>query len=196
MGGMVYQSYYGNTYSRSLPILFHYADTQRQQECQAVFFDLQRIWLPIYNALSHSISKQQRKNKNPFNILSQYIYQIFHPYKPQRNEKVPSNFGLDRLNRVRPTLFEPEISIKPDEIMVHFNMGRPYVGVVVTLKTTHILLFNLTRDLMLYTSVDFRAGIQDVVMANVQQWDSKDKIYWYMALSGDTWLGNFNMVEF
>ena len=129
-------------------------------------------------------------------MLSKAIYRIFHPYEPLRNEKVPSNFGLDRLNRVRPTVFEPEISVKENEVIVHFNMGRPWVGVDMTVKTTHILLFNLSRELMLYVPIDFKPDIQEVTMANVQQWNAEDKIYWYMALSGDTWLGNFNVVKF
>ena len=110
--------------------------------------------------------------------------------------KYPQNFGLDRLNRVRPTVFEPEIRVDADDVLVHFNMGRPYVGVDVTLKTTHILLCNLSRDLMLYVAVDFKGDLQDIYLKNTQQWKADDKILWYMALSGDTWLGNFNMIEF
>lgn len=77
--GTIYQSYWGHTYTRSFPALFHYPDTPAQQATQALFHDVQRFWLPIYQHLEPSIGKEQRKGINAFNVLAKCIYKVFNP---------------------------------------------------------------------------------------------------------------------
>ena len=60
--GQILQSYWGHTYSRSFPSMFHYPNTKLQQECQAKFFDIQRIWQPIYVVIRQHIGSTQRTN--------------------------------------------------------------------------------------------------------------------------------------
>ena len=192
--GTIYQSYWGATYTRSMPALFHYPDTEKQQHTQAIFFDLQRIWLPIYNVLSHSISKQQRKNKNPFNMLSSFIYKIFHPYSISDKEKYPSNFGLDRLNRVRPTINAVLMKIDEKYVSVDFFMDRLYNGTQFHFKTSNMLLFNITRKSMLFFADEFSGGPKRYELDNTNGWEEGDEVVFYIALSCESWLGNFNKV--
>lgn len=193
--GTIYQSYWGATYTRSMPALFHYPDTEKQQRTQAIFFDFQRIWIPIYNVLSRSISKQQRVNKNPFDVMSSFIYKIFKPYSINPKEKYPSNFGLDRLNRVRPIVVDTFLSVKTNEIVLEFEMQRPYNGTGFTLTTTNIILFNITLQSMLFSNIELEGGYNQVLFANANEWQEGDTILVYMALSCDSWLGNFNHIE-
>lgn len=193
-GDTIFQSYYGNTYARSMPILFHYSDTPSQQLTQATFFDLQRLWIPIYNHLKLSIQGQQRKNKNPFNVMSSFIYKIFNPFNTEPTLKYPSNFGLDRLNRVRPVVVGSTINITSEYVELTYDMQRLWNGTSFVMTTTNLLLFNIKRQSMLYLDIPFRAGEDTLKMPNVNDWLPDDVILFYMALSCESWLGNFNRI--
>lgn len=194
-GDTIFQSYYGNTYTRSMPLLFHYPDTEKQQQCQATFFDLQRVWIPIYNQLKLSVKRQQRRNKNPFNVMSSFIYKIFHPYSLDAKEKYPTNFGLDRLNRIRPVVNNVSIGIKEESIELEFDMNRPYNETGFPITTANIILFNITRQSMCFEQFVFQGGKYAVKLSNTNDWKDGDTILFYMALSCDSWLGNFNLIQ-
>lgn len=191
--GAIYQTYWGNTYSRSFPALFHYPDTKKQQECQASFFDIQRIWLPIYNTISTQIGKMQRKNKNPFNQLTSSIYHIFNPYKEQKLSRLPNFFGLDPKNRVRIFFSIDEMRIDATAVEMWFTWFRPYIEIDMTPTTLHFLLFNLSRTSMYYQTIPFSTDYRNIDFRNTNEWKEGDKLTLYVAISGDSWFGNFNI---
>lgn len=190
----IFQSYYGNTYARSMPILFHYPDTDKQQVTQAKFFDVQRIWIPIYNHLSLSIKRQQRINKNPFNVMSSFVYKIFHPFKPYTPEDYPENFGLDRLDRVKPAVVGTSLYMGQSQVHLSFDMLRPFNGMAFDMTTSNILLFNVTKQSMLFTDIPLQAGTNDIYFSNTNHWTISDIVVAYLALSCDSWLGNFHRI--
>ena len=191
--GLIYQAYYGNTYARSFPLIFHYPDTKKQQQCQASFFDIQRVWLPIYLNLTKNISKMQRKNTNPFNKLMASVYRIFNPYQHAKFNKLPKDFGLDRYNRLRADIREQHVRIEPNTVTLTFYMMRPVVGIGVSPNETHVLLFNLSQQNMYYTKIPLRGDTNTVELSNTNKWEPDDKIALYIALSAPNWLGNFNL---
>ncbi|MBR5594609.1 MAG: hypothetical protein IKS96_02705 [Fibrobacter sp.] len=191
--GTIYQTYWGATYGRSMPTLFHYPDTAKQQETQGKFFDLMKPWVQIYNQLSPSISKQQRVNKNPFNIMSGFIYKIFHPYTAAKVNRYPSNFGVDRLNRVRPVITDASIDFKGGVIALHYENQRPYTINDLHIDTSNVLLLNITKQSMLFVQMKFVAGPNDEKLENTNEWGKDDEILFYVALSCPNWLGNFNL---
>lgn len=192
--GMIYQSYYGNTYARSFPLLFHYPDTKKQQDCQARFFDIQRVWLPIYLNISKNIKHAQRRDTNPFNKLTSYVYHIFNPYQEKKYNKLAQNWGLDRYNRVRPNTTDAEITINPSKIALSFQMLAPTVNLHVTPNETHVLLFNLNTQNMYYTNIPLQIAANTIVLSNTNKWEPGDKVAAYIALSAPSWLGNFNLI--
>lgn len=192
--GTIYQTYRGRTYARSFPAVFHYPDTKKQQRCQASFFDIQRPWIPIYKQLSSTIGKMQRKNKNPFNTLSRMVYRIFNPYNDKKKTKIISDFGLDRLNRVRPAYHAFYLEVNGETVTLTFDMARPYVDLSVTLDTTHIIIFNITRQSMYYMKDKFKPDRNAFRFQNTLEWKPDDTLVTYCALSGIGWLGNFNLM--
>lgn len=193
--GSIYQSYYGHTYVRSFPTLFHYPDTQDQQTTQAKFFDIQRIWLPVYNNMTLSIGKNQRKNKNPFNIFSKGIFKTLNPYENGRNFTPLRYFGLDPLNRVIPKTTYPILKYDEGILKLTFIMNRPYNLVSVRLNTTHLLALNRTRQSLYYKDATLNGGLNEFEFENTNDWHDGDQVLVYVALSADTWLGNFNLVS-
>ena len=128
-------------------------------------------------------------------MLSSFIYKIFHPYSLSKNEKFPSNWGLDSLNRIRPTTNTPSIKIDDNDIRIDFEMNRPYNGTQFIFTTSNMLIFNITRQSMLFFTDEFSGGIKEYKMENTNNWQQEDEMIFYIALSCESWLGNFNKVK-
>lgn len=192
--GLIYQSYWGNTYTRSFPFSFHYPDTTKQQECQASFFDIQRIWIPIYKELTKNIAPMQRKNKNPFNKLTSAVYRVFNPYKRKELKNLPQNWGLDQNNRVRAKITNPEISVDSKQITLSFYMQRPIKDIDIFITDTLILLFNQRQQNMYFKTIPFQGDYNLVDIVNTNNWELDDDISVYIALACNEWLGNFNLL--
>lgn len=194
-GRTIYQSYWGNTYTRSFPFSFHYPDTNSQQTTQAKFFDIQRIWLPIYKELTNSISHMQRVNKNPFNTLTSFVYRIFNPYGKVTYRFPPRFFGLDPKNRIRPNIAEPILHIDDREVTFLFDNNRPWYDMSFDAELLHVILFNVDRQSMYYKNKPFHSMGYVVKFENTNEWKPEDTVYMYIALSDKNWLGNFNIVK-
>lgn len=127
-------------------------------------------------------------------MLSSFIYKIFQPYSLSDKEKYPSNFGLDRLNRVRPSVNAVLMRIEEKYVTVDFFMDRLYNGTQFRFKTSNMLLFNITRQSMLFFTDEFSGGPKRYVLDNANGWEEGDEVVFYIALSCDSWLSNFNKV--
>lgn len=193
--GTIYQSYWGRTYSRSFPFSFHYPDTKKQQECQSTFFDIQRVWLPIYNVIKSFFNPMQRTNKNPFNKLIGYIFRIFNPYAKHKMPDVPSSFGLDRKNLMSISLAVSSTTINEDEVSILFDLNRPYNSTGYPITKIHFLLLNKTQQSMLYQNEPLSYTLRKISFRNTQGWKEKDEIYFYVAASANNWFGNFNLMQ-
>lgn len=191
--GLIYQSYYGNTYARSFPLMFHYPNTKEQQKCQASFFDIQRVWLPIYAKLSEKIGSQQRRDINPFNKLTSYVYHIFNPYKQTPYTQRPKDWGLDPRNRLHPNIGLTIVNVANNIVFLDFDMLNPTIDIQVTPKFTHVLMMNLNQQNMYYLENPFSLGHNRIEFENSNGWKPTKNLVSYVALSADDWLGNFNI---
>lgn len=193
--GTIYQSYFSNTYTRTMPFSFHYPDTKKQQETQASFFDIQRNWFPIYNQIKLHIDKSQKKNKNVFNQLSKGIYKIMNPYKKIKLNTPIENFGLDPLNQNKPVVRGFRMDFKEKDIVLSFDMARPIWVRSEWIESVHIILFNRTQQTMMYQETKFQPDTNIIGFENLQRWENSDEIFTYMALSSQNYLANFNLIN-
>lgn len=193
--GTIYQSYFGNTYTRAMPFSFHYPDTKKQQETQASFFDIQRNWFPIYNQIKLNIKMQQRNNKNVSNRLSQAVYKVLNPYNKKNNKEPLRYFGLETKNENRPVTARVQIDFKENIINVFFDMNRPYWNRQENISNSHLLLFNQSQQSMLYQNNNFQASVNIFSFENTLNWQESDTIYIYLALSSENYLANFNLIN-
>lgn len=191
----IFQSYWGATYLRSMPLLFHYPDTPDQQRTQAIFFDIQRNWIPIYQQLMQYAAPSQRKNMNTFNRLSRYVYKILDPYNAINNYITPKVWGLERLNKMRPAIPGFQITFKDESIFLDFDVNRPYNDTNHYIRWYHVLLCNLTQKNMLYQVIPVSGETEHVVFSNTLEWLPSNRFRFYIALSDDHWLGNFNICD-
>lgn len=189
--GLIIQSYWNRTFGRSFPALFHYPDTPEQQEAQAKFYDIQRIWVPIYNELRTNFPKYQVRNKNPFNLFSKNIYKILDPYKPIYQINFAKNFGLDPLNRVRAVVQDVQRVITPETISLRIIQGRPYIYLNYTFDTMHLLLLNKERQDIIYTKLPWTGDLPWIELENTNEWKYGNTLILCYALSCAEWFGNF-----
>lgn len=193
--GTIYQSYFGNTYTRAMPFSFHYPDTKKQQETQASFYDIQRNWFPIYDQIKIKIKIQQRNDKNVFNRLSKAVYKVLNPYNKKINKKPLRFFGLESKNENRPVTAKVQTDFKENIINVFFDMNRPFWNRKENISDSHLLLFNQSQQTMLYQNTKFQAGENMFSFENTLNWQESDTIYIYLALSSENYLGNFNQIN-
>lgn len=191
--GTIYQSYWGATYTRSMPFSFHYPDTPDQQACQATFFDIQRPWIPIYNQIKDYLNKYQRKNVNPFNVYSMSIFKIFAPYGKDKYVEVPGKFGLDNLNSMWLELTSISMTITPEEVQLRYGLAGGAAPPDHPIKHIHFLLFNRTQQSMLFKSQTLMDPLGFMSFVNTNEWKNGDRIFLYVAVSADDWLGNFKL---
>lgn len=191
----IFQSYWGETYVRSMPLLFHYPDTEDQQRTQAAFFDIQRNWIPIYKELIVYASPSQRKNKNAFNTLSRYVYKILDPYVAPNNYSAPRFWGLEHLNKMRPVIPSFQLSVNPKRLVLTFDVNLPYNDTNYYVRWFHVLLCNVSQKYMLYLVIPFAIETQLVTFFNTMEWQPSDRLRFYIALSDNNWLGNFNLCD-
>ena len=193
LGDMVFQTYHGVTVMHTKSTNYHYPDTPSQQICQAKFYDIQRVWLPIYYELVTCYSVSQRYNRNIFNELSKGIFQVFNPFSNQSRIKPPKNFGVDSLNRVVADLGSVSYTLTKQVIEVHFDGVSISQEVDGRFIWIHYLVCNRSHQNLYYRRMRFSASTNYFGFTNTNDWDQSDEIYFYAAVESDTWMGNFNL---
>ena len=137
----------------------------------------------------------QRKNKNPFNVFSSFVYKIFKPYKLNPDENGPSYFGLDPKNRVVPNIIATAFSINEQVVHLSYTQYAPKCEIDFEMDTLNVILFNLTLQSMYFQTLNFVLGEDDIKFDNTNEWKSDNVVLLYAALSCNSWLGNFNKIE-
>lgn len=189
--GLIYQSYWGNTYARSFPLIFHYPDTSKQQKCQFDFFRIQRAWWPIYNKLKFSIPRQCRRNTNVYNKLSNGLYRVFMTYSEIKEENILDIWGLDDRKSVMVELIANGISIESTKVnvrcdLIGFSGKRNFVPTLY-----NMLLCNITEQEFYLSVAKLESNIIDITFTVISQWSKSDIIVAYVAFSNDEFFTNF-----
>lgn len=190
-GNKVFQSYWGNTYVRSMPILFHYPDTPNQQKTQAAFFAIQRAWWEIYRVVATYIPWAQRKNKNVFNILSNGLFKSIMTYEQKSYNNVLKFWGIDKRKSVQLDITFNKIEwVRPN-----YDIKATLMGIKSTRKFVprfcHYLLYNCTQQVFIYKNRRYTTHDIGESILVLDDWGKDDLIIAYIALSDESFLTNF-----
>lgn len=189
--GLIYQSYWGNTYTRSFPFSFHYPDTANQQKCQFDFFQIQRAWWPIYNQLKLSIPKQCRRNTNVYNELSNGLYRVFMTYAPVKSENVLQIWGLDKRKSVSVNLKAFKIILEDRRIFVSCFLYGFYGKRKFVPSVYNMLLCNITQQEFYLKVAKLESDTIEENFVVTSEWSESDIIVAYVAFSNDEFFTNF-----
>ena len=189
--GLIYQSYWGNTYTRSFPFSFHYPDTTKQQICQFDFFQIQRAWWPIYDRLKHSIPKQCRRNTNVYNELSNGLYKVFMTYSVKKRENVVPIWGLDNRKTVKVDIINSSIKVDKSLVKVATDFKVVQAKRAFSPKDCNVLLCNVNRQEFYLQVFAYETESIDVQFFVGSEWEQTEIILAYLALSNDEFFTNF-----
>lgn len=189
--GLIYQSYWGNTYTRSFPFSFHYPDTSKQQKCQFDFFQIQRAWWPIYNKLKFSIPKQCRRNTNVYNKLSNGIYKVFMTYSVIKVENIVEVWGLDERKSVVMEIEKERLEFENNAIIARFSINDIYGKRHFSPQSYNMLLCNIKQQEFYFQTSEVHADLNEVEFLVQSEWSRTDIIVAYVAFSNDEFFTNF-----
>lgn len=189
--GLIYQSYWGNTYTRSFPFSFHYPDTDKQQKCQFDFFQIQRAWWPIYKELKMSIPKQCRRNTNVYNELSNGLYRALMTYAPVKTENALQVWGLDKRKSVKADLKTSKIIIEDQRVFVSCYLNGFYGKRKFVPSVFNMLLCNITQQEFYLKIEKLESDTIAVEFFVTSEWSQSDIIVAYVAFSNDEFFTNF-----
>lgn len=189
--GLIYQSYWGNTYTRSFPFSFHYPDTDKQQKCQFDFFQIQRAWWPIYNKLKFSIPKQCRRNTNVYNKLSNGLYKVFITYSEIKVENIVEIWGMDERKTVIVSVGRNQLEFIDNTIIARFSINGIYGKRHFSPKAYNILLCNITQQEFYFQTNKVQVGLNEVEFLILNEWSRTNIIVAYVAFSNEEFFTNF-----
>jgi hypothetical protein len=189
--GLIYQSYWGNTYTRSFPFSFHYPDTAKQQICQFDFFQIQRAWWPIYDRLKRSIPKQCRRNTNVYNELSNGLYKVFMTYSEKKRGNVIPIWGLDKRKTVNVDIINSAIKIDKSVVKVTTDFKVVQTKRSFSPMDCNVLLCNVNRQEFYLQVFAYETEFIDVQFFVGSEWEQTEIILAYLALSNDEFFTNF-----
>lgn len=190
--GLIYQSYWGRTFARTFPAVFHYPNTPKQQICQAHFYDTQRILLLFYDFIKEFIGPQQRNNKNIYNIYAKAFIEALNPYNKPKFKDGPQNFGVDPYNRAILQFNDVQMFVNENRGLITFTQEPIKSEIRTTFNYYVLLIFNRTRQNIKFSLVFYVPTITGFNFTNDVGWQNGDDILVYTALQSKTWLGNFN----
>lgn len=189
--GLIYQSYWGNTYTRSFPFIFHYPDTAKQQKCQFDFYRIQRAWWPIYNQLKLSIPKQCRRNTNVYNKLSNGLYKVFMTYSGIKAQNIVEVWGLDERKTVVFDLEKYPISFDGLKLFVRTDILDIHGKRSFNPISYNMLLCNITQQEFYFKvkQLTEKKILESFIVTS--EWSQSDIIVAYVAFSNDEFFTNF-----
>lgn len=193
--GTIYQSYWGRTFARSFPSIFHYPDTPAQQVCQAHFHDIRRVWSGYFRDLEKSAEVGQRANRNIYNIYLSAIFKVFNPYGVPRYTRPPKSFGLDRYNRMRATMSGITTEWKSNAFIIRWKDWEVNNSIKANPSLRMFLVVDRTKQNLHIEYQRISPSYQSVTIYNAYGWEPGDEMFIYVAISSNHWLGNFNLCD-
>lgn len=187
----IYQSYWGNTYTRSFPFLFHYPDTAKQQETQAAFFAVQRAWWTIYPQLATYIPKSQRHNRNIYNTLSKGMYQSMMTYKAKDTNNIKQHFGLDNRQQVKLNLLVKLMIYEDHKYFIYADLVSIDAKRHFIPRFAHYLLYNIVQQEFYYKNEVYKDKDLTTSFEIENEWDKSDIVIAYLALSDENFFTDF-----
>lgn len=194
-GNTIFQTYWGNTYTRSMPILFHYPNTPAQQATQAIYYNIRNLYREMYRNIRSFVHEGQRHNVNIYNLYFKAIFQVCNPYdKPELNKPL-QNFGLDELNRVILPATVDGFSISGRYFYFHFHFSSPTIRIQSRFNYFYALAVNRSKKQFYTVRFYYSASTTQFSLALADSWSVDDDILLYFALQGSEWFGNFNIAK-
>lgn len=193
-GGLVFQTYFGNTYARSLPVLFHYPATTKQQEAQAQYFNIFWQYRDIYRSFGKFSISANMRYANRYNAILKGIFKVAQVFPSEQGKPFPRFIGTDRQHQVRLSTSSSLLDVTSENIAlkvdVLFSLWRRKFSPIFF----HFILVNTTTKELLSVSNLYSDSSIRFEISNDVSWQSSQTIAAYVALSNTEFFTNFYLI--
>lgn len=190
-GNLIFQHYYGRTYGRSLPALFHYQPTPRQKEVQDKYYNVKNQWGRIYPLIKPYIPKAQFKKANPYDMLFVGIIKALNTFDQSTVGSRLTAFGSDVTNKQKifPGSYTTEII--PDGEKVTFAEIGYATKVDFEPTYSHALLIDRNKKFLQYSRANYAKADISFEFDEMEVKSSDLPLLYYIALSDNQNFSNF-----
>lgn len=193
--GLIYQSYWGGTYSRSFPAMFHYPDTPAQQACQALYWHIRREVGGCYEEIRYDISSYQKRIRNTYNVLFQSVRDMFLKQMADPLNAWQSTFGVDTIPAISAKIVDADNWFRPNQIIFDSRL-RSYSSKFVFVPTRcWFTLVNWTRHELWTREATLEREYLYSVYPNTTGWPQTDNVVFTACIANDHYMSNFFFVE-
>lgn len=190
-GGLIFQHYHGRTFGRAFPAFFHYQPTLPQYLAQKKYYKTRGAWNPLYREIKPYIPRNQFKNANCFNKLSDGVFRALGVFDQPAQEPQTQKFGFDVFDRL--SLYLNNWTLYADSAYyyitfwdLHFVSRIDFVPL-----WAHALYFCRDLQQIQYVVVPFDSEHLTFYFSNAKEWFPDHDFDMYVAISGDNYFSNF-----
>lgn len=189
--GMIYQSYWGHTYARTFPAIFHYPDTPAQQLCQDIYWGIRRSCGALYEEIRYDISPYQKRMQNPYNTLNQSARKLFLAGPPGLNKNWPMYFGVDSLNAISANIIDANNMIRPDRINFDSRLRDLSSKFIFEPTKVWYALVNFTRMELWCRQGQIERDYLYGFYPNTTGWPELDNVLFAACIANEHYMSNF-----
>lgn len=189
--GAIAQTYHGKTYLRTPAAVYHYPDTERQQETQGKFYDLQRAFLPVWHEIRQYATPAQRRSCNNFNEYASGLYRCLLTFQRSRDLGRKLSFGIDKRQ-----LFKTRFAMRISAIFGNaflFTMYAENTATAAAEGVTRVAAFMLNEatNEFYFTIVPYQDDNFTLRFVNSLGWQMGAFYPTYLAAIGKNGISNF-----
>lgn len=194
-GNTIFQTYWGQTFLRSMPILFHYPNTRAQQKTQGLYWNIMRQIQAVYGNFKKSFPKRNNSNKNIYNVLCKGIFQVADPYNSKHTAPLPLRFGLDAQQQIRLSFSVPKVLVEKTKISITFQLSFSLWRRAFHPTLVYLVVVNRTQQSLLGAEQSFQSTKIKFTLQNSVLWASTDDVVAYVAIGNNETLSNFYLIK-
>lgn len=194
-GNIIFQTYWGRTFLRSMPVLFHYPDTPAQQKAQGLYWTITRQFQAIYGIFKRSFPKRNNSNRNIYSVLSKGIFQAADPYDSQHTTPPPLRFGLDTQQQIKLSFLVSKVVVEKTTISIAFQLSVSLWRRAFRPTRVYLVAVNRTQQSLLGAEQSYQSTEIEFVLQNSVLWESTDAVVAYVAIGNKETLSNFYLIK-
>lgn len=193
--GLIYQSYWGRTYARTFPAVFHYPNTPAQQACQAKYWHNRFEAGVCYRTIQRNLSPYQKRITNPYNAMFKSVNDMFNQRDANPNSPIPYDFGIDIRHSVYAIIKPVFYVVRPDWVIIDANIKEIKSEFQFIPDKAFLILVNFIRNEVWTQPTNFHSGNIYGEWPNTTTWPSTQYPHFYVGLANDHFCTNFFLLQ-
>lgn len=189
--GLIYQSYWGKTYARTFPAIFHYPDTPAQQACQRKYWHSRIEAENCYKVIQGNISSYQKRIANTYNAMQKSVIDMFAPLYDDFLAPLPKSFGIDSIKAINASFKNLKSIVLPEIIILNAELSSLDSKFIFRPNKCFLAVINSNQREIWTVAAGFKDGIATGNWKNTTSWPTTDTAYFYVALADDHYISNF-----